>query len=231
MDDGQTAAADLARRAPGAERGLLSDGERRNRAAGDPLRRRRRLRVHLRVRIAGVPRPRLTHPPRVRARPGGGHALRRRSRAREHRGRARRREGQGATTSSRRTAPQASSRISRIRGTATSCSTDGEGGIRTLDGDIHPHNALAGRRLQPLGHFSGLATGYPPDLEDHPFSGVRARTRCRRSVCRISPPSPAHSTSPLRPPSAGFPLFRSGSLSADGDLRDHAELAMPSTLQ
>ena len=31
----------------------------------------------------------------------------------------------------------------------------GEGGIRTLDGDIHPHNALAGRRLQPLGHFSG----------------------------------------------------------------------------
>ena len=31
----------------------------------------------------------------------------------------------------------------------------GEGGIRTLDGGIHPHNALAGRRLQPLGHFSG----------------------------------------------------------------------------
>jgi hypothetical protein len=30
----------------------------------------------------------------------------------------------------------------------------GEGGIRTLDGGIHPHNALAGRRLQPLGHFS-----------------------------------------------------------------------------
>src|SRR6476469_3406857 len=33
----------------------------------------------------------------------------------------------------------------------------GEGGIRTLDGGIHPHNALAGRRLQPLGHFSALA--------------------------------------------------------------------------
>ena len=32
----------------------------------------------------------------------------------------------------------------------------GEGGIRTLDGGIHPHNALAGRRLQPLGHFSAL---------------------------------------------------------------------------
>ena len=34
-------------------------------------------------------------------------------------------------------------------------SNDGEGGIRTLDGGVHPHNALAGRRLQPLGHFSG----------------------------------------------------------------------------
>jgi hypothetical protein len=33
----------------------------------------------------------------------------------------------------------------------------GEGGIRTLDGGIHPHNALAGRRLQPLGHFSARA--------------------------------------------------------------------------
>src|SRR5262245_25259642 len=32
----------------------------------------------------------------------------------------------------------------------------GEGGIRTLDAGIHPHNALAGRRLQPLGHFSGF---------------------------------------------------------------------------
>jgi hypothetical protein len=32
--------------------------------------------------------------------------------------------------------------------------SNGEGGIRTLDGGIHPHNALAGRRLQPLGHFS-----------------------------------------------------------------------------
>jgi hypothetical protein len=31
---------------------------------------------------------------------------------------------------------------------------NGEGGIRTLDAGIHPRNALAGRRLQPLGHFS-----------------------------------------------------------------------------
>ena len=31
----------------------------------------------------------------------------------------------------------------------------GEGGIRTLEAGISPPNALAGRRLQPLGHFSG----------------------------------------------------------------------------
>src|SRR6266545_4541892 len=30
----------------------------------------------------------------------------------------------------------------------------GEGGIRTLEGGNYPLNALAGRRLQPLGHFS-----------------------------------------------------------------------------
>ena len=30
----------------------------------------------------------------------------------------------------------------------------GEGGIRTLEAGISPPNALAGRRLQPLGHFS-----------------------------------------------------------------------------
>jgi hypothetical protein len=34
---------------------------------------------------------------------------------------------------------------------------NGEGGIRTLEGGIHPPNALAGRRLQPLGHFSGAS--------------------------------------------------------------------------
>src|SRR6266576_83841 len=42
----------------------------------------------------------------------------------------------------------------------------GEGGIRTLDGGIHPHNALAGRRLQPLGHFSA-------DDQDTPASAGR----------------------------------------------------------
>ena len=33
---------------------------------------------------------------------------------------------------------------------------DGEGGIRTLEAGYYPPNALAGRRLQPLGHFSRL---------------------------------------------------------------------------
>src|SRR6476469_6258851 len=36
----------------------------------------------------------------------------------------------------------------------TSEDGSGEGGIRTLEAGISPPNALAGRRLQPLGHFS-----------------------------------------------------------------------------
>src|SRR5215208_3852358 len=35
--------------------------------------------------------------------------------------------------------------------------SNGEGGIRTLEAGFSPPNALAGRRLQPLGHFSGSA--------------------------------------------------------------------------
>src|SRR6185437_12446424 len=58
---------------------------------------------------------------------------------------------------------------------------NGEGGIRTLEAGISPPNALAGRRLQPLGHFSGRA---------HPTAGHgplprRAGARARRY------PSPA----------------------------------------
>jgi hypothetical protein len=33
----------------------------------------------------------------------------------------------------------------------------GEGGIRTLDRVVRPYNGLANRRLQPLGHLSGVA--------------------------------------------------------------------------
>ena len=32
----------------------------------------------------------------------------------------------------------------------------GEGGIRTLDTGVSPYNGLANRRLQPLGHPSGV---------------------------------------------------------------------------
>ena len=55
----------------------------------------------------------------------------------------------------------------------------GEGGIRTLDGDIHPHNALAGRRLQPLGHFSETII-VPPSQENPWFP--RDAPSCVRSL-------------------------------------------------
>ena len=44
-------------------------------------------------------------------------------------------------------------------GSGASALRSGEGGIRTLEGGIHPPNALAGRRLQPLGHFSVPGNG------------------------------------------------------------------------
>ena len=34
--------------------------------------------------------------------------------------------------------------------------TGGEGGIRTPDTGVSPYNGLANRRLQPLGHLSGV---------------------------------------------------------------------------
>src|SRR4029450_11867945 len=36
--------------------------------------------------------------------------------------------------------------------------TGGEKGIRTLDTGLSPYNALAGRRLRPLGHLSAYFT-------------------------------------------------------------------------
>ena len=54
-----------------------------------------------------------------------------------------------ATRTGRRTGAR---RASRLR--------DGEGGIRTLDERITTRNALAGRRLQPLGHLSRGRSGY-----------------------------------------------------------------------
>ena len=38
----------------------------------------------------------------------------------------------------------------------------GEGGIRTLDTGVSPYNGLANRRLQPLGHLSGVRSSSLP---------------------------------------------------------------------
>ena len=65
-------------------------------------------------------------------------------------------EGEGFEPSTRRTTGNGF-RDRRIRPLCHPSS--GEGGIRTLDAGIHPHNALAGRRLQPLGHFSRIEHG------------------------------------------------------------------------
>src|SRR5919197_2549161 len=84
----------------------------------------------------------------------------------------------------------------------------GEGGIRTLDGGIHPHNALAGRRLQPLGHFSAgcrriadavLENGFPLQGEErgHP-------------AAKMSLPAPPSYPGNLKPAAAirgGFRLY------------------------
>ncbi len=41
----------------------------------------------------------------------------------------------------------------------------GEGGIRTLDTGVSPYNGLANRRLQPLGHLSGVRNYSLPRAE------------------------------------------------------------------
>ena len=67
----------------------------------------------------------------------------------------------------------------------------GEGGIRTLDGGIHPHNALAGRRLQPLGHFSVRKDIVPAGFRaaQNPSSGSlpRPSDRAMTSGCGFLP--------------------------------------------
>src|SRR5215217_9503760 len=57
-------------------------------------------------------------------------------------------------------------------------SFDGEGGIRTLEAGISPPNALAGRRLQPLGHFSrARILPHRPTAQFAPRGRAKARTR------------------------------------------------------
>jgi hypothetical protein len=85
----------------------------------------------------------------------------------------------------------------------------GEGGIRTLEAGFSPPNALAGRRLQPLGHFSAGRSGYrtlgPPtrarrDVRQATLScpggvpersnGAVSKTVRRASVSRVQIPPP-----------------------------------------
>jgi hypothetical protein len=88
----------------------------------------------------------------------------------------------------------------------------GEGGIRTLDGGIHPHNALAGRRLQPLGHFSALsAQDSRRGLRRITPSGGGNRRARSENTCAGSPLIPPGIETRLRLSEAGFPLFGSGS--------------------
>jgi hypothetical protein len=49
--------------------------------------------------------------------------------------------------------------VSPVKRAPAKPAQSGEGGIRTLEARIHAPNALAGRRLQPLGHFSEAGTG------------------------------------------------------------------------
>ena len=80
----------------------------------------------------------------------------------------------------------------------------GEGGIRTLDGGIHPHNALAGRRLQPLGHFSaGPRRIADPDLRI-PLRGEESTPRSTKMSLPAPPSYPRQSETRLRLPEAGF---------------------------
>ena len=98
----------------------------------------------------------------------------------------------------------------------------GEGGIRTLDGGIHPHNALAGRRLQPLGHFSaslrriadcfpqngcaGKASTQPRRVSDLriPLRGEESTPRSTKMSLPAPPSYPRQSETRLRLPEAGF---------------------------
>jgi hypothetical protein len=84
----------------------------------------------------------------------------------------------------------------------------GEGGIRTLDGGIHPHNALAGRRLQPLGHFSAgprrIADCFP---QDRSTSVPRIPLRGEESTppsAKMSLPAPPSYPGNLKPV-CGYP--------------------------
>jgi hypothetical protein len=83
--------------------------------------------------------------------------------------------------------------------------SNGEGGIRTLDGGIHPHNALAGRRLQPLGHFSAGPRRIADLFPITPSGGGKGPPG-RENEHAGSPLIPPASETRLRLSEAGFPF-------------------------
>ncbi len=89
--------------------------------------------------------------------------------------------------------------------------SNGEGGIRTLEGGNIPLNALAGRRLQPLGHFSGrhriAALSDPSTVRSPPRTCKESRSSGggRRWYCRDVRGEPASTFLPA-PPFRHMPL-------------------------
>ena len=79
----------------------------------------------------------------------------------------------------------------------------GEGGIRTLERGLCPSNALAGRRLQPLGHFSvpAQSTHSPGPLPCAGSEGWQSgRMRRSRKPLRASGSVEGSNPSPSAPP-------------------------------
>ena len=82
--------------------------------------------------------------------------------------------------------PGSAARLLDPSGQAGSDSFNGEGGIRTLEAGFSPPNALAGRRLQPLGHFSGPKQGTAP-LPRFLLASASEREAIHVSVVRAEP--------------------------------------------
>ena len=73
----------------------------------------------------------------------------------------------------------------------------GEGGIRTLDTGLYPCNALAGRRLQPLGHFSGTGMVSHPPAGKSPIGGMPRPCARPKMGLPVSPLTPRHLRRPF----------------------------------
>ena len=153
---------------------------------------------------------------------------------------------QGA--SCKRTAPPAIAPKGDL-GLTTSEDGSGEGGIRTLEAGISPPNALAGRRLQPLGHFSEARIVSQHSGRESPrAAGFRVKRRERdlnprctfqhirdfqsRSFGRSdTPPGDTAGLCLLRPGLAGARMHSAripASSSGSGDARDRAsDVASP----